>query len=825
MLKKTLITVILAIVVILVVAVLWATALIRKGLPQTMGEITLSGLTKPVEVARDIYGIPHIKAESELDLYRALGFVNAQDRLWQLDLFRRLSQGRLAEVFGPNLFPLDHRSRVLGFQRLAKRLFANADENSKAICAAYVDGINQYIEEFPDRLPVEFRLLKHKPEKWWPEDVYAVLMWQQWQVTFNCESELATVALLQELGANKMLELMNIPKRLDPTIIFESEKQYAPKPSRIDDTIFAPEMDYAQIRFGSGESLKPENREQQSALLEPQSEMIASNCWVISGARSASGKPILCNDPHISHTLPSIWYMVHLSAPGIDDAAGIMTPGVPMVVMGHTRHVAWGDTTTMADTQDLYLEKLNPENPLEYLYNGEYRQFEVINETIRYRESGRMKAVEKQILLSAHGPIINEIVDPPVLPDTPLALRWSGYELSDSIKGASLALKARNCVEFRQALSNMATPVWNWVLADADGNIGYQLVGFIPIRKKGKGMVPVPGWLKDYEWDGYIPYEEMPRLLNPSCGYIVTANNRVTPADYPYLIAARFEVPYRANRIKELILSREKFSAEDMRRTQMDMYSGQGARLRDRFVAACERYPQPDADFKDAVEILRTWDLNADAESAGASVCYESHARLARKMVSYSLKPEFWKQAYEYSDIFDDMLEQESAEKWFDHPLTEKVETRDEAIAASVAEACRSLREFFHDEPANWKWGRLHTLTFVHPLGQSGLLAKALNRGPFPLGGTSSTINMAFYLPDTGRKPYAVIAGPSMRTVVDFGEVDGARMVITLGQSEERASRHYSDQLPFWLKGESLPMWNGPNEINTNLEGRLVLRP
>ncbi|MBI5116315.1 penicillin acylase family protein [Candidatus Poribacteria bacterium] len=825
MFKKAFCAFIVCIVVVLIVLALWGWFLMRKGLPQETGEIFLAGLVKPVEVTRDIYGIPHIKAESEIDMYRALDFVNAQDRLWQLDLFRRLSQGRLAEVFGPDLIPLDHTNRVLGFQRLGDKLFASADGSSKAICVAYVDGINQYVERFPDRLPVEFRLLRHRAEKWSPEDVYAVLMWQQWRVTFNWESELANVALSQELRADKMQELMNISRRLDPTIIPESEKQYSSGPSRIDDTIFAPEIDYGNIRFEITEPLKSKAEEQRAALLKPQSEMIASNCWAISGERSASGKPILCNDPHISHTLPSIWYMVHLSAPGIDDAFGIMTPGVPMVVMGHTRHVAWGDTTTMADTQDLYLEKLNPENPLEYLRDGEYRPFDVIHETIRYREGGRTKAVEKDVLLSIHGPIINEIAVPPVSSVSPLALRWSGYELSDSIKGGSLAIKAKNCLEFRSALSNMATPVWNWVFADADGNICYQLVGYIPIRKKGRGAAPVPGWLKEYEWDGHIPYDEMPRLYNPSCEYIVTANNRVAPADYPYLIATRFESPYRATRIRELILAQEKLSAEDMRRMQMDVYSGQGARLRDRFVAACEKYPQAGPDFKDAVEIMRSWDLRSDAESLGASVFQESYATLARNIVSHWVKPELRTQAYESVDVFDDMLEQESAQKWFDDPATTRIETRDEEISASVAEASCSLRKFFRDKPENWRWGRLHNLTFVHPLGRSGLLAKALNLGPFPIGGTGTTINMGFYLADPALKPYAVTLGPSMRTVVDFGDPDDARMVITLGQSEERLSSHYSDHLPYWLNGETLPMWKKSEWTDANREGRLVLRP
>ena len=811
--------------IIVVVAGIWAAAIVRKSLPKTGGEIELSGLQNPVEVYRDEFGIPHIKAQSETDLYMALGFVNAQDRLWQLDTFRRVSQGRLAEILGEDLVELDHAHRVFGFQRLAEKLYAWADEDSKSVCHAYVDGINQYISKFPDRLPIEFRLLRYKPEPWSPEDIYGVLMWQQWMVTFNWKSELAMVALIQRLGADDALEMASLSSGAGPTIIPESEKQYSPAPSQIDDVILPPEFDYDLIRFIVDEPSEQQNDIHAAAWPTHEGRVLASNAWAVSGARSRSGKAVLSNDPHIPHTLPSIWYMVHLSAPGVDDAAGIMTPGVPMIVMGHTRHIAWGDTTTIADTQDLFIEKLNPDNPDEYLYDGEYRPFEVIKEVIRYRNGGRLNAVEKEIRLSVHGPIINEIADPPVSAETPLALRWAGSEPSDMIGAGTMMLKARNWEDFREALRHVATPVWNWVYADANGNIGYQMVGSVPVRKKARGLVPVPGWVKDYEWDGYIPYDEAPRLYNPSRGYIVTANNKVMPDDYPYFISARFAPPYRAARIEELLLEREKLSVEDMRRIQLDIYSKQGERLRDLLVAACDKYPQPGRDFARAVELLEKWDLNSDAESVGAAIFYESHAAVARMIFRERMGPELWRQLYWAIGNLDDMVDIESARKWFDDPSTEPVETRDETIAAGVAEAVGSLREFFGDGPENWKWGRLHTLIFRHPLGRSGLLARIFNIGPYPLGGALSTVNPGIYSFDSEHKPYSVWAGPSMRTVVDFGNVDRTRMVITLGQSGQRFSSHYADQLPLWLKGESLPMRESPGRSKDGLENSLTLKP
>jgi len=823
--KKLVLSLATAILLIIIVASIWSAIIVKKSLPQISGEIELSSLESPVEVVRDDFGIPHITAQSELDLYRALGFVNAQDRLWQMDIFRRVSQGRLAEILGPNLIALDHRHRVFGFRRLAQKLYASADDKSQSICRAYVDGINQYIAGFPDRLPLEFRLLRYKPEPWSPEDVYGVLVWQQWMVTFNWEAELAMVSLIQKIGSEEALGLLNIHMVEGPTIIPESDKQYAPAPSRIDDTVLAPEVDYTLIKFEKDESSRKESKNSHAAWLRSAGEFYASNAWAVSGAKSLSGKPILCNDPHIPHTLPSIWYMAHLSAPGIDDAAGIMTLGVPMIVMGHTRHMAWGDTTTLADTQDLYIEKLNPADPNEYLYNDQYRPFDVLKEIIRYREDGRMKMVEKEIRFSVHGPIINEIADPPVQPATPLALRWAGSESSDMIKAGSLMLKAKGWDEFREALSHVATPVWNWVYADADGNIGYQLVGLIPIRKKGRGLVPVPGWIEDYEWEGYIPYDEMPRLLNPSSGYIVTANNRVTPDDYPYLISTRFAPPYRASRIEELLLKRERLSVDDMKRTQMDFYSKRGERLRDIFVSACEKHPQPGPDFARAVELLRDWDLGTDTESRGASIFYESYAAVARRVFENRMGPEIWIHLYRVIGSLDDILKADSAGNWFNDPSTEAVETRDETIAGGVAEAAAALREFFRDGPDSWKWGGIHTLTFAHPLGRSGILAKILNVGPFPIGGAISTINPGVYYFGSEQKPYAVWAGPSMRTVVDFADVDATQMVITLGQSEQRFSRHYCDQFPYWLKGESIPIWKTAAEQDAHLEGRLLLKP
>ncbi len=818
---------VLAVTLLLAVAVvgLWSTHLIRKSLPQISGEIALPGLLNRVEVIRDIYGIPHIRARSENDLYYALGFVNAQDRLWQMDLFRRLSQGRLAEIFGPDLIPLDYKHRVLGFQRLAERLYGDADEESRKMCRAYVGGINDYIREFPDRVPLEFLLLGYRPELWSPENVYGVLMWQQWMVTFNWESELAMVGLMQGLGVDETLELIGTQREQGPSIISETEKQYGVEQSRIDGTIIPPEFDYNRIKFEREEASPAQKGETHVSSIADRSQVFASNAWVVSGARSHSGKPMLANDPHIPHTLPSIWYMVHLSAPGIDDAAGIMTLGVPMIVMGHTRHIAWGDTTTGADTQDLFIEKLNPEDPNEYYHDGAYLPFESVKEVIRYRERGEMKSVEKEIRLSVHGPIINEIADPPVRTDMPLSLRWAGYETSDSLKSARLMLRARNWQDFREALRYTVTPVWNWVYADAEGNIGYQLVGLIPIRKKGRGMLPVPGWLEEYDWDGYIPYDEMPRLFNPSNGYIVTANNRVTPDDYPYLISTQYLGPYRAERIEELILARERLSSEDMERIQMDVYSKQAERLRDIFVDACEKYPSADSDFRQAVELMKAWDLMAEPDRAGATIFFESYATIARNIIRDRMEGGLWRRVYRSIPSLDDLLTEAASRKWFDDASTDAVETRDQAIAAGVARAVKSLRQFYQCDPEGWTWGRLHTLTFTHPLGRQGILAKALNVGPFQMGGSNSTINPANYYFDVERKPYPVVAGASMRTVVDFGNVNAAHMVITLGQSGNRFSSHYSDQLPFWLRGESLPIWNTAEEIEANQEGKLLLIP
>jgi penicillin amidase len=364
-----------------------------------------------------------------------------------------------------------------------------------------------------------------------------------------------------------------------------------------------------------------------------------------------------------------------------------MTLGVPIIVMGHTRHIAWGDTTTGADTQDLYLEKLDPNDPDRYLHKGKSHPFEIRREIVRYRENGEMTELEMKFRRSMHGPIINEIADPPVSPETPLALRWTGYEAGDMIRAGDLMLKAKGWNDFRKALSHVVTPVWNWVYADADGNIGYQLVGSIPVRKKGRGLLPVPGWTDDYGWRDNIPYDEMPRLLNPTSGYVVTANNAVTPDDYPYLISTRFAPPYRASRIEELIRAKDKVSADDMTQIQMDVHSKQGERLRDIFVAACEKHPREDADFKRAVELMREWDLKADTESRGASVFYESHATIARNIFGMRVGPDLWKQLYRVIGNLDDMIEADSARKWFDDPATERVETRDETIAAGVAEA------------------------------------------------------------------------------------------------------------------------------------------
>ena len=519
--------------------------LLRRPLPQQSGKLSLQGLQAPVEIIRDRWGVPHIYAQNYPDLIFAQGYAHAQDRLWQMEFNRRLVAGRLSEILGPVSLDLDRWMRTLRMRHTAEQEAGLLSSSEREMLESYASGVNARIAQ--GKLPVEFTLLGFQPESWIPADTLAWAKMMAWTLSVNWETEILRALLVARLGPEKAAEL-------EPA--YESGMPY----------VIPVGVNYSSL---SAEPLERHSRSH--PFLGPNaSQGVGSNNWVLSGSRTTSGKPLLANDMHLGLSIPAVWYENHLEA-GDLHLSGITFPGIPQIVAGHNGQVAWGFTNGFSDIQDLYLEHLRRTDAglVQYEFQGEWLDAQVVNELIQVKGGA---SVTEQVVITRHGPIINTL-SPELSGDTPLALRWTALEPYNLMTALAGMNAAKDCTQFTQALRHWSVPPQNVVSADVHGNIAYTLAGYIPIRQAGDGRLPVPGWTGEYEWQGYIPFEELPHLFNPPTGYIATANNRVADEGYPYLLGFDYVGPGRISRIHELIHSQEKIDPAFIARMHTDQVS------------------------------------------------------------------------------------------------------------------------------------------------------------------------------------------------------------------------------------------------------------
>ena len=802
----------------------------HKPFPQIKGEILLSGLERPVRVLRDSWGVPHLFAQNEKDLFLAAGYVQAQDRLFQMDLNRRAATGRLAEIFGdiPEVVDADRFSRTLGLAREAEKGYAQLPPPSRELLDAYAAGVNRFIRERMNNLPLEFKLLGYQPPDWTGVDTLALAKLIGWGLCENWSLELIRSGLVHERGEAVMWQILPRHQDFGPDIIDPGIKKY---PGRLGSLRPLPvksaalsgpaiarlvRMDQLLRRFLNGSSLA----------------RLASNSWVVDGKHSASGKPILCNDPHLELTIPAVWYEMHLVCPDYD-VIGVVFPGTPMLVLGHTQKIAWGATTTTADMEDFYIEKVHPDNPNQYLDQGQWKDFQVVIERIQIKpkKPGARDHLDLPVRISRHGPVLNDVVEEKAAAGEALALRWAGQDFSDPIAAFADVARAKNWDEFRVAIQKLGYPVQNWIYADA-GHIGYIAAGYFPIRPAGHdGTAPVPGFSGEYDWQGFAPLDQLPQLLDPSNGVIVTANNKVMPAEAaPYVISYNYSPPYRAERIHELLAARPQLTVADMKQIQMDVYSKQAERLMPVFLKALEPAAAKQHELELALRQLRDWKFEMSADDPAPLLFFETYRRVFAKTFADEMSPELFQpfQRSEYSyNGFDNLLE-EGNSPLFDDRRTPAKETRDQLLAQAFQEVIADGQKRFGPRMSTWSWGRIHTLTLNHPLaGEKPLKPLAdlfhVNLGPYPMPGGWNTVNNEFY--SYARDVFQVKVGPSLRHLVDFAAVPGAQMVYSGGQSGLPFNRHYADQTPLWLRGDYHPMWMDEAVIRQHLEGELVLAP
>lgn len=774
---------------------------VRRPWPQVDGTIMVPGLQAEVQILRDEWGVPHIYAENEHDLFFAQGYVHAQDRLWQMEYNRRTGYGTLSEVFGELSVNGDRFLRTIGLRRAAESELARLDDEALTILEAYAEGVNAYIESHRNRLPLEFTLLGHEPEPWQPLDT---LVWgkvMSLNLSTDFGSELIRVRLIEDIGEEAAAQLMPPYADGEPLIVPAANISY----QGLD--ILSEELFHTLARLS----------------LEPNKDW-GSNGWVVSGEHTASGMPILANDTHLPLGVPSVWYENGLHG-GRFDVVGFTFPGVPLVVLGYNRDIAWGITAMVGDIQDLYIEKLNdPDNPTQYAFEGEWRDLEIIEETINVKNGAPETLI---IRLTHHGPLFNDAINNPARIE-PVAIQWSEYHDAGIVQAFIELNLASDWDSFRAALEHWDSPTQNVLYTDREGNIGYQAVGKIPIRPaQHGGIVPVPGWTGEYEWEGFIPRDELPFEFNPERGYIVAANNKVAPDDYPYHIAYIWGAPYRARRITELLDGRDGLTLDDMSEIQQDTYSLPAETLLPYLLAI-----EPTNELeREMLEQLRQWDRRYEVDSVPASVFYGWYWFLVKNilvdelgegvMLGYFNQATFTNTHVPFT--IDLMTRPEDA--WFDDVNTTAVETRDEIVQRAFADVLAWLQLNHGDSAANWRWGDLHQITLRHqPFGQSGIppIEALFNISNIPSRGDNYTITSSIV---GFINPFVVTGGVAQRFLIDMGNLEQAEAVLLPGQSAQLFHPQRKAFLEMWQNVEHHPLFFDRSDVENEAVDVLILQP
>lgn len=765
-------------------------------LPELDGTVRVGGLRSRVEVWRDARGVPHVRAASLDDLMFAQGYVTAQDRLWQMDLSRRLARGELSEIFGRRALSLDIENRTLGFREIVERAGQDFDPASRKLLAAYSRGVNEFIRTHQNRLPIEFLLLRYQPGPWRDSDSSTIHLNMAKALNYTWRDKLMRERVRAKVGPELEADLFPDRSPLDHPVAEPVAASAAP--DRHAQAFPASEDEAAEAAFGPIGSRR-------AALLPSEDTLppdLGSNNWVLSGAHTQSGKPLLANDPHLAHSIPSVWYMIHLEAPRLD-VSGVSLPGAPLVIIGHNQRIAWGMTNTGPDVQDLYAEQFDPRNPAQYLHGDKWVEAEIRDETIRVRGA---PDYHFRVRITRHGPVILED------DARALALRWTALE-PRALRFPFLKIdQAQNWREFTGALRDYAGPTQNFVYADADGNIGFYAAGWIPIRKRGDGAVPFRGSTDDSEWTGYVPFEGLPHAYNPRSGMIATANGRVVPDDYPYFITHRWAEPFRTARIFQRLEAGNRFTVSDMLRLQTDIYTMEDVWLAKQLLAAGRAQTPATPDAQYALTLLAGWDGEARADSAATPVCEVTRQALLARILRPRLGNDLSGYNWPMSTLF---LQNVLANHWA-RWLPPEDASFDATLIKSLEEGVRQIpRLVGSDERSAWQWGKTIPLVFHHRLaGSFPFLDRWLNVGPVPQAGTKTTV-----------KQTTPALGPSMRMVVDFANLDDSVNNITLGESGQVSSPYYRDQFDAWYGGRSFPMLFSEKAVERGTAHRLVLEP
>jgi len=797
LLKKILVITFIVIIIAFIGGYIFVNHIATKGLPDYSTDIQLKGLKDKVTIYRDGFAIPHIYAQNDEDLYRATGYVLAQDRLWQMDLLRRVTQGRLSEIFGEDMLNADQLLRSLRIPGKSERIVGKTNKKIILALEAFADGVNQYIESHEDNLPPEFTILGYKPDKWESKHSINLIGYMAW--------DLSSPSWGAEITLHKLSKVIDSVKfaRMLPDLSIQNTFVYPDADSS--------EMDMRLALLSQSKKIKDLGLD----------IFGGSNNWAISGKKSTTGKPILSNDMHLGFGAPGIWYQIHQHVKGSLNVTGVLLPGAPFVIDGHNKHIAWGMTNVSVDNIDFYVETINPENENQYKLNGEWKDMVIRKEQIKIKGS---ETIEKEIKFTHRGPVISKFKN---IEDKVVSMRWAGNDFSNELRSVYLLDRAKNWDEFKDALSTFIALGQNVNYADIDGNIGLQAAVGIPVRKGDPKML-FPGETTEYDWKGYVPFDSLPSEFNPERGYVSSANNKTVGDDYPYYISYWFAQPSRIDRIREMLEAKEKLSIDDFKTMLADRTSKMPESLLPQIISELEKEEKLNPLQDEAFEILKKWDYNLTRKSGAAAifeyfyVCFVKN--IAKDEIGEELYPSFQgnKTLVQFL-ILDLMKDTESG--WFDNINTkDKKENYKDIIVQTFIDATDSLSLKLGNNPKNWEWGKIHSFTQKHPLGKVAILDKVfnLNRGPFPVPGSYHTVSPYSY---SFNKLFDVIHGASQRHIFSTANWSESLTVIPTGTSGIPASDFYCDQTELYLEDKFHSDYFDKESIEKNTKFKMELLP
>lgn len=765
-LKITLVTIAVLLAVVLLAGVIAVPALRKSGLPELNGEKSLSALTAEVKVIRDERGVSHIYASNEHDLYFMTGYITAQERLWQMDMVRHATQGRLSELFKRDMFETDIFLRALGMQEKSRMVLEKEDPEILATLQAYADGVNAWITGCGKKLPPEFRVLGYEPEPWTMVDITNIIGFIGWDLaSSNLSNEISNYKLGMKLGAEKAAELIADWNLVDEVVFPDF---------RLDDKL----TDKALKAVSSMEKLE------ELGIVT----LSGSNNWAVSGSRSETGKPILSNDMHLGFNVPGFWLQVHQVIPGKLNVTGVLFPGEPFIIAGHNDRIAWGMTNLGVDDIDLFVETVDSTGN-NYLYNGEWLPFRDVEHTLKMTDDSSQTRV---LRYTHHGPVISGMQN---IDDVVLSMCWSGYDYSDEIKAVYLLNRAGNWDEFRTALSHFKSISQNFAYADVDGNIGLNTGGGVPVRK-GTGLLPRRGDTDEYEWKGYVPFELLPSSFNPEEGFISSANQRTVDSSYPFFISGEFSMPYRIMRIREMAGEKQVLGIEDFKRMITDNHSAYAKMLTPVILKGAEALSDPGETERKAIEELRVWNYAMDASLVAPTLFEFIRMEMAYQLLGDELDELYGAALGRQHDFYLYRLMKEGPDGWVDNVNTPEEESLETIIARSISAALDTLTARYGEYGEQWQWGRIHTITLEHPMGGVKILDRVLklNSDTYGVGGSYHTVE-----PYAFRDNFKAHHGASERHIFNTADWDKSLTVIPTGTSGIPGSPFYLSQTETYI--------------------------